>query len=535
MPQATLERPNGAEVKLTVTLTPEDYRPAAQAQLKKIASTANIRGFRKGKVPASYMKKMYGRGAVADAIGKAVDEAINSSIKEEKLDIFGQLAPVEEPDMSNLSPDIDETLTFVYEGGLLPRVESVSIDGLREVHRYSVQLTDEEASAKLDNARKRFVDYTERDTIETEEDFATLVVADPKLDEEFISDVRSDAEPQAGVSEAEQETRSSSAEGGAELAPTEASDVADAADQTDADAEEAKTDPRQRYFLRAADLTEEQRYKLIDRQRGGEIILSLDDLNEDVKERFDKAITAGETTTFTIAKVDRESMPELDVDTFKKIFGEDTAVSDEAEAREEFKRRFAANSQENLDDFALEQVIDKLSADNEVELPRKAMVRRLFQAQAEERERAEGEGKEPEVDHELTEADVMGLGRRLKWMAFRQQLLETHKVELDAEDIDRGIEKSYVQQIGQMGLDPEQFREQFFPMFKKNLLEKREQVMEMTDGLLNLKLVAKLEEDGVLGEHKYVGEKEFGGVVEAYNQGVNGELEQLRSQPIEAV
>ena len=522
MPNATLDRLSDTEVRITVKLDADDYQKPAKAELKRLAKGAQIKGFRPGKVPASYMEKVYGRSVLADAIGKAVDTSINELIEQEKLEIFGQLASVEEPKLDDkLSMKLDEELTFVYEGGLMPKVDKVDTSSLKEVNRYTVKLTDEEAGEKLDNARKRFMDYIERDTIETEEDFATLVVADAELDAKHFG-----AEAAAHSAEP---TKGNDAKDGAD-----ADSAQHDGDDSDADtqADRIEDDPRQRYFIRAADLTEEQRYKLIDKAKGTEVILALADLNEDVRERFDKVITEDGTTSFTIAKVDREQLPDFGPDTFKKIFGEESEVSTEDEGKAEFSRRFAENSQANLDDFALEQLIDKLVESNEVEVPQKAIKARLEQARAEELAAAKKEDREPNYDHELTEADRHGLSRRLRWLALRQGLLEQYKVELEASDIDAGLERQYQQQLAGMGLDPEQYRAQFFPMFKKNFLENREQVMEMTDGLLNRKLMHRLEEEGVIGSVREVGEKEFSELVEAYNTRVSSELDKMREQPL---
>ena len=529
MATTTLERPGAANVRITVKLAPEDYRKPADAELKRLAKQVKLKGFRPGKVPVSYVKKLYGRGVVADAVGKAVDKEINALIKDEDLDIFGQLQPVDEPSAKELADPQGDELTFVYEGGLMPSVGEVDTAGLAEVSRYTVQLTDDEAAEKLAGAAKRFVDYVERDAVETEEDFATLVVSDPALDAKYIG--------ASGEAHSAEPTVSNDAKDDAEDADTAEHDAdgeagADASADDDDGDEDAGTDPRQRYFLRAADLPEEQRYKLIDKARGTEVVLALADLNDDIRERFDKVIPADGTTTFTIAKVDREQMPDLDEETFRKIFGEDTDVTNEAEARAEFARRFAENSQRNLDDFALEQVIDRLTRDNEVPVPEAAIKHRLEQARAEETKKAAEEDREPEFDHDLTEADRHGLARRLKWMAFRKPLLERYDVDLEAADIDAGIERAYVQQLSGMGIDPDQFRAQFFDTFKQNLLKNREQVMEMTDGLLNDKLLVTLEEKGVLGERQEVGEAAFGQIVEEYNQRVGAELDALREQKL---
>ena len=64
--------------KLTVNLTPTDYLGGFEAILKKHAKTANIPGFRKGMVPATMIKKMYGQSVFTDEVLKKVGGELNS-------------------------------------------------------------------------------------------------------------------------------------------------------------------------------------------------------------------------------------------------------------------------------------------------------------------------------------------------------------------------------------------------------------------------------------------------------------------------
>ncbi len=547
MPQATVDRTSAAEFTITVELAPEDYQTRANAELKKLARTAKIKGFRPGKVPAAFMKKQYGRGIVMDAISKSLDEVIEQTVKDENLEVFGQLSSVEEPDLSNLSPDLNETLTFKFEGGMMPKVTDVDTAVLKSISRYTVALTDAEADAKIADAARRFVDYIERDVVETEDDFATLVVSDPEQDAKYYGDAGGahSAEPTVGndakdgadaeTAEHQHDTDTDTNTDGDDVEELDV-EVVDEDDDFDEDDDEGiadkPKDPRQRYFLRPSEMIEESRYKLVDKGRGTEIILALADLKDEVRERFAKAITEDGTTTFTIAKVDREQQPEPGEELYRQIFGEQTSVKTQDEAREEFKRMFAANSQDNLDDFTLEQIIDALDGANPIDTPRAAIKARLELARNEELEAAKKENRKPEYDHELTEADRHGLGRRLKWMALRRVLVERHGVELQKEDIDAMVEHEYRNQLGGMGLDPDQFRDQFFDTFRQNLFQNRERMMEMTEEMLTARLLAKLEDEGVLGERQYVNETDFSETVEAYNKKVGEELEGLRAQPL---
>ena len=57
---------------LTVTFTPEDYQPKLKSQLEKHRKNAHMKGFRKGKTPLGFIKKMHGRAILAEVINESL-------------------------------------------------------------------------------------------------------------------------------------------------------------------------------------------------------------------------------------------------------------------------------------------------------------------------------------------------------------------------------------------------------------------------------------------------------------------------------
>jgi len=94
---ATVTRENIGNLndKLTVNLGKEDYMPSFEKSLKKYAKNANIPGFRKGMVPASLVKKMYGQSVFTEEVLRTVEKELNDYVTKEKLDIFAQPLPFE--------------------------------------------------------------------------------------------------------------------------------------------------------------------------------------------------------------------------------------------------------------------------------------------------------------------------------------------------------------------------------------------------------------------------------------------------------
>ena len=71
-----------AVVKIKVT--PADYNPRVESQLKRYQKDARIPGFRPGKVPTGMIKKMYGKSILAEELNKLLNETIYKYLNENK-------------------------------------------------------------------------------------------------------------------------------------------------------------------------------------------------------------------------------------------------------------------------------------------------------------------------------------------------------------------------------------------------------------------------------------------------------------------
>ena len=64
MPNVVKEDIDQLNAVLKVQIGREDYEDKFKTELKKISKTASLKGFRKGKTPMGFLKKMYGKGRV---------------------------------------------------------------------------------------------------------------------------------------------------------------------------------------------------------------------------------------------------------------------------------------------------------------------------------------------------------------------------------------------------------------------------------------------------------------------------------------
>ena len=101
---------------LTVKITPEDYSEKVEKGLVDYRKKANMPGFRPGKVPASLIKKQYGKAVLIDEVNHILQHAVYDHIRDEKLDILGNPLPKNEADINWDSEDF----AFEFELGLTP-------------------------------------------------------------------------------------------------------------------------------------------------------------------------------------------------------------------------------------------------------------------------------------------------------------------------------------------------------------------------------------------------------------------------------
>ena len=69
---------------LTVKLEKADYQEKVDKSLKSFRQKAQIPGFRKGMVPMSLVKKMYGKSALAEEVNKLLSETVYKYIQDNK-------------------------------------------------------------------------------------------------------------------------------------------------------------------------------------------------------------------------------------------------------------------------------------------------------------------------------------------------------------------------------------------------------------------------------------------------------------------
>ena len=73
---------DGANAEISATISMDEINANIEKIAKQLAKTANVQGFRKGKVPVAIVKKQYGEKLVQDAESEALREVLNTGLDE---------------------------------------------------------------------------------------------------------------------------------------------------------------------------------------------------------------------------------------------------------------------------------------------------------------------------------------------------------------------------------------------------------------------------------------------------------------------
>lgn len=73
---------NGANAEISATIPNDEVSANVEKIAKQLAKTANVQGFRKGKVPVAVIKKQYGQKLVEDAESEALRQVLNQGLDE---------------------------------------------------------------------------------------------------------------------------------------------------------------------------------------------------------------------------------------------------------------------------------------------------------------------------------------------------------------------------------------------------------------------------------------------------------------------
>ncbi|CAN5521670.1 trigger factor [soil metagenome] len=148
--QVTETLSSGLKREFKVVLGADELGRELDKRLSELANTANIKGFRPGKVPVPHLKRVYGKSIMAEVVQKQVDDASKKVLEERNL------KPAYQPEVK-LPDDKDEVekvfdgkgdLSYTMSLEVIPPFDLQDVTGV-ELERHIVDVEDSHVEETL--------------------------------------------------------------------------------------------------------------------------------------------------------------------------------------------------------------------------------------------------------------------------------------------------------------------------------------------------------------------------------------------------
>lgn len=171
---------------LTLNIEQSDYAEKQKKTLNDYRRKAEIKGFRKGMAPMSFIEKMHGRSALLDAVNALVSDGLNNYITDNKLNVIGEPLP-NETEQKPIDWDNATEFEFVFDLAIAPKVD-IKLSAQDKIPYYEVAISDEEKNKYKSNLLKQYGQLGVADSVE-EDDFliADLIQGETKVEGTYIS------------------------------------------------------------------------------------------------------------------------------------------------------------------------------------------------------------------------------------------------------------------------------------------------------------------------------------------------------------
>lgn len=423
---------------LTLTIASDDYSPKLNAELNKYRKKAHMKGFRKGKTPMGFIKKMYGRAIMADVINEMLQKELTQYLTEEKLAILGQPLPVADQeefdfDISNL-----QDFEFKFDIGLAPEFE---IEGLSEDSVF------------------------ERHAVEVD-----AAMIDKDLDQALL---------RAGTRESVEDA-------------IEENDMLSVnAEELDGDAAKEKGWATTFSILVERVGSEELKKELLSKKKGDTFRFNVNDVElnaspEHIRKYIlnvseeDEGTEIGDLFSGTIGDVQRVQKRALDQEFFDQYFGAGTVKSEE-EARSKIEENIVKHFDRQAESLLFRDFQETLLEKNQLELPHDFMNRWL---------RASNEN----VTDEQIAKEYDNFAKNLQWSLIRSKIARKFDINVGDDEIFEGFKdriRNYFQGYGdelvilntanRLMEDENQFEQMYQELMSDKLFEAIRSVVKIED------------------------------------------------------
>lgn len=146
--QVSLENVGKLERKLTVSVPAERLESVVSARLGELSRTVQLKGFRRGKVPARVIEQRYGRQVRGEAMSALIGSTFNEAVSEQSL------RPAAAPSIETSGQPEDGEIKFVATFEVVPDYGQIDVSQLH-ITRVTSAVEDSDVDAMIQTLREQ--------------------------------------------------------------------------------------------------------------------------------------------------------------------------------------------------------------------------------------------------------------------------------------------------------------------------------------------------------------------------------------------
>jgi trigger factor len=161
--QVTETLNEGLKRKLSLVIPAADLSQRLDTRLEELKGTANIKGFRPGKVPMAHLKKVFGRSAMSEVLSDAINANVSKALDErsERAATQPKVDLPEDQEVINKVLDGDADLNFEVSYEVLPPVTLMDFKGIA-TDKPVVEIAEDEIDAEVKRVFAQQTGYTDK-------------------------------------------------------------------------------------------------------------------------------------------------------------------------------------------------------------------------------------------------------------------------------------------------------------------------------------------------------------------------------------
>ncbi|MBR5464457.1 MAG: trigger factor [Alistipes sp.] len=177
------QREGGVSI-LSVKVVEADYAAEVEKALREYRRKANIPGFRPGMVPMGIVKKMYGKGVLAEQSYRMASNAVFEYLQNEKIDYVGDVIPSEE--QGDFDFENGTEFEFKFEIGEAPAL-NLDLSEKDELTYNTIQIDEKMHADYRENYLRRFGRLVDVEEVASDEALTvTLDNGDMQIEDAYV-------------------------------------------------------------------------------------------------------------------------------------------------------------------------------------------------------------------------------------------------------------------------------------------------------------------------------------------------------------